>query len=159
MSHPHHQQEGVQGTYEIIKPYMYITVPKDLKLNNRITPLQLNEAERLLESWSLDFTELYNLNNCKFNFHLVVHLTQSVRRLGPLWANSLFQLESHNQVLLSTLRGSRHLLSQMATRLLIIPQLKENVKQKGHDQLILLVSCILFGNRIILFGNRIIDKL
>ena len=109
---------------------MYITVPKDLKLNNRITPLQLNEAERLLESWSLDFTELYNLNNCKFNFHLVVHLTQSVRRLGPLLATTLFQFESHNQVLLSTLRGPRHLLSQMATRLLIIPQLKENVKQK-----------------------------
>ena len=111
-----------------------------------ITPRQLDEADRLLASWAVDFTELYYVNNYKFNFHLVVHLTASVRRLGPLWATSLFQFESNNQVLLATLRGPRHVLSQMATRLSwrhLIPQLKEDVRQKGYHQIIPLVNEVL----------------
>ena len=56
--------------------------------------------------------ERYNIN-----VHLVSHLPEKVKLLGPLWSYSLYQYESHNRVMLNSFRvGSRGLLKQIAER-------------------------------------------
>ena len=47
------------------------------------------------------------------NIHLLLHLTQCVRELGPLWVHSCFYFESQNGILKSLVHGTQHVEKQI----------------------------------------------
>ena len=47
------------------------------------------------------------------NVHLLLHLTECVRELGPLWVYSCFHFESQNGILKSLVHGTQHVEKQI----------------------------------------------
>lgn len=64
-------------------------------LKKSILPQELDEAEHCVALFVSDFQSLYGQNAMTFNVHLLTHLTESVRKTGPLWATSTFCFESN----------------------------------------------------------------
>lgn len=57
-------------------------------------------AETLLKKFAAQIPVLYRQAAMTFNIHQLLHLANTVRRMGPLWANSAFTFESGNSQLL-----------------------------------------------------------
>lgn len=53
-----------------------------------ITSQEIKEAEKLLNTFVQEAEGLYGICNMTFNIHLCLHLAQSVKDFGPLWAHS-----------------------------------------------------------------------
>ena len=47
------------------------------------------------------------------NIHLLLHLPDTVKELGPLWAYSCFHFEGLNGVLKGLVRGTQHIDKQL----------------------------------------------
>ncbi|XP_034236341.1 uncharacterized protein LOC117642364 [Thrips palmi] len=61
-----------------------------------ISPDQIDSAEELLLEYIKDFQNLYGLRYMGMNVHMLAHLCDMVRDLGPLWVYSCFFLEALN---------------------------------------------------------------
>ena len=53
-------------------------------------------AENMLKLFYEKITDLYPQQICTMNVNSLIHLTQTVRNWGPLWAYSCFGFESMN---------------------------------------------------------------
>lgn len=71
-------------------------------LKDKISYEEIDEAERDLNKYADQFEEFYGKNNITMNIHLLRHLANAVRNLGPLWAQSSFALEANNGILTKT---------------------------------------------------------
>lgn len=71
-------------------------------LKETITMVEIHVAERNLNEFCDQFESLYGSNNVTMNIHLTRHIAESVRQLGPLWAQSAFALEANNGILGNT---------------------------------------------------------
>jgi cell division FtsZ-interacting protein ZapD len=49
------------------------------------------------------------------NVHELLHLPETVKKLGPLWAHSCFPFEAANGVLLKLIHGSQSTEKQVST--------------------------------------------
>ncbi|CAD6238180.1 GSCOCG00012514001-RA-CDS, partial [Cotesia congregata] len=70
-------------------------------------------ARDLLNCFIRDFEQLYGLRYCSINIHLLIHLPDSVKNLGPLWAHTCYESEDLNGQLLKLLHGTWHIDSQL----------------------------------------------
>ena len=62
--------------------------------------------------------DIYGEQCCTYNnVHLLLHLTPSVRYLGPLWAMSMFKFEGYNMTILNSYDGSNSVGLQIAKHL------------------------------------------
>lgn len=68
----------------------------------------INQASELLNKYVSEFGKLYGEVNMTCNLHLLLHLPEVVRRLGPLWVTSCFPLENMNGVLKSFIHGTKY---------------------------------------------------
>lgn len=78
-----------------------------LPLTDSVTSQQIVEAEILLRMFVIEMKDLYGIHNVSFNVHLSLHLAQSVRDWGPLWAHSAFTFESYNHSLLKMIKNTQ----------------------------------------------------
>ena len=98
--------------------WMNLLVALSLLNSENISDSNLTEAQSLMDKFVLKFVELYGKGNASLNFHLLVHVRDSVRHLGPLWATTLYPFESYNQVFLNCFRqGTKGVEMQIAERL------------------------------------------
>jgi hypothetical protein len=82
-----------------------------------ISDSDLAEARLYLEKFLIEFGNVYGVDRYTLNVHLIGHLPDKVKYLGPLWGCSLYQYESFNRVILNSFRvGTRGLLKQIAER-------------------------------------------
>ena len=103
---------------DFFENFVDLTTGISLLLSDNITGENLLQAERFLSRFYINFCQLYGEKNCGFNFHLITHLVEKVRYLGPLWGTSLFIHEGFNQTLIKCYRpGTSSLLKQVAERL------------------------------------------
>ena len=103
---------------DFFENFVDLAVGISLLLSDNITEENLIQAEKFLSRFFIQFCQLYGENRCGFNFHLITHLVDKVRYLGPLWGTSLFIHEGFNQTLIKCYRpGTSSLLKQMAERL------------------------------------------
>lgn len=61
-----------------------------------VSPEQVDAADALLNQYLSDFEPLYSLRFMGMNVHLLSHLPEMVRDLGPLWVYSCFFMEDLN---------------------------------------------------------------
>lgn len=71
-------------------------------LKDTILAEEIDQAETQLNEFADKFEHLYGQHNITMNIHLLRHLGNAVRQLGPLWAQSSFALEANNGIITKT---------------------------------------------------------
>lgn len=100
-----------------LKNWIHLLQGLSLLNSEMITKLDILAARKKLYKFCVQFTKIYGKEHAILNFHLISHLADSVARVGPLWATSLFINESFNQVVLNCFRnGTRGVVQQVAER-------------------------------------------
>lgn len=88
-------------------------------LKDNISADELDEAEDKLEQFVKKYEIFYGKIKMTMNVHLLRHLPDNVRNLGPLWSYSAFAYESYNGVLLNHVNGTRDVMHQIASKYLL----------------------------------------
>lgn len=100
------------------------------KLLRPIIPLDsLFAIESDLIKFVADYGMLYGSNRVTMNVHRLIHVVDSVRNCGPLWATSLFHFESNNAYILKFVNGTKDILLQIACKYSLASHL---TKEKGN---------------------------
>lgn len=76
--------------------YLKLVSGISLLSQESIFPEQIDAAEVLLNEFVRDFQPLYSLRFMGMNIHLLLHVCEMVRDLGPLWVYACFFLEDLN---------------------------------------------------------------
>lgn len=85
-------------------------------LKSTIARPEIDEAEKLLFRFVEQHQKLFGKESMVMNVHLLKHLTDSVRDLGPMWCNSAFPFERNNGVLLKKVNGTTDVLLQASSK-------------------------------------------
>lgn len=105
--------------------FLFISEAIFLLLQDSISESQLQLAERLLFHFCILFEGYYGLRYQTANIHLLVHLVDEVRALGPLWTHSCFHFEDKNGFLLKTFHGTQNIQFQIISAVSISKRLPE----------------------------------
>lgn len=84
-----------------------------------ITFEKIDEAERLLHSFCDDFEILYGEFNAVFNVHLLRHIADCVRNIGPLFTYSNYNFEDQIGHLISLHKGTTDVATQICEKYLL----------------------------------------
>ena len=95
-------------------------------LQDEIVPPLLDAAECMLGDFCKLLPELYGVESCTANAHLLSHLLKYVHLWGPLWTHSAFGFETKNDHLKRYIHGQGN----------VIPQLMFNVNVSHTLQLV-----------------------
>ena len=121
---------GPAVLYNILpKPYyehfLLLSEAIFILLLDSISERQLEYVERSLLHFCILFEGYYGLRFQTANFHLLVHLADDVRSLGPLWTHSCFHFEDKNGFLLKTFHGTQNIQFQIISAVSIAKKLPE----------------------------------
>ncbi|XP_014298668.1 uncharacterized protein LOC103572023 isoform X5 [Microplitis demolitor] len=95
--------------------YCLLVLGITLLNTNTVTNESTEIASNILFKFVRQFETLYGLQFCSINMHIIIHLPQCVRNLGPLWAYVCYYYEDLNGKILKNVHGTRHIDSQVAT--------------------------------------------
>ncbi|KAK3925530.1 ADP,ATP carrier protein 1 [Frankliniella fusca] len=88
-----------------------------------VSEIDILKADGLLQQFCEEFEKLYGVRNMTFNLHLLRHIPECVRRLGPLWAFNCFLFEDLNGRLAAMVHGTNHACLQVARSLTMAQRL------------------------------------
>lgn len=88
----------------------------------------LEEAKLNLLSFAENFENLYGEFNMVYNVHMITHLPDCVKYLGPLWAYSNYCFEDHVGHLVSLHKGTTDIAVQICEKYLFEKNLFEHFK-------------------------------
>ncbi|KAG1652265.1 hypothetical protein GQR58_026433 [Nymphon striatum] len=117
----------------------------------RIKSDDFDAAELALKKFVIYIPALYGLENVSYNIHLVIHLVDSVRNCGPLWATSTFPFEGAFVQL--SFNGTQGIPQQMCSNFLIWLDLKQKLEAYSH--LNASASFLNMSNKLIGSNNHI----
>ncbi|KAG0413707.1 hypothetical protein HPB47_009132, partial [Ixodes persulcatus] len=95
-----------------------------LLLLPEINESQIRRAETLLTQFVGQMPGLYGETAMTFNVHQLTHLSSTVRRMGPLWANSAFRFEDGNGRLLKQVTAAKGVPQQIVERVVMRQELE-----------------------------------
>lgn len=78
-----------------------------------ISEQMLEQAAEVLNQFVRDFPNLYGLRYCTISVHMLVHVADCVRELGPAWVYSCFPYENMNGQYLRVIHGKTNVDSQI----------------------------------------------
>lgn len=87
--------------------------------SSKISREKLQLAQNLLCSFVQDFEILYGESNMYFNIHLLLHLTDCVRFIGPLFAYSNYSFEDNIGHLVKLHKGTTDVASQISEKYIL----------------------------------------
>lgn len=96
-----------------------------LLLQDSISPSQVKKANSLLKHFCLKLGDLYGPRYSTFNAHCLLHLTDIVYDLGPLWTHSCFCYEDFNGELRRLFHGTQSVEDQIVLAVCIQQKLPE----------------------------------
>ncbi|XP_037033278.1 uncharacterized protein LOC119072210 [Bradysia coprophila] len=85
-------------------------------LKSTIPIEEVDEAGEMLDRFVEQHQKLFGIEAMVMNVHLLTHLVDSVRALGPLWTHSAFPFERNNGVLLKKVNGTTDVLLQISSK-------------------------------------------
>lgn len=86
--------------------YLELSFSIHILLQESISHHDIEKASQFLRRFVMNMKDLYGEENVSFNCHQLIHLAESVRNWGPLWATSAFTFERNNGNLRVLLKGS-----------------------------------------------------
>lgn len=102
--------------------------------SSEISLERLQYAETLLSSFVDDFEEIYGESNMVFNVHLLSHLADCVRHIGPLFAYSNYSFEDNIGHLVSLHKGTTDVSTQICKKYLMERNLFHYIASSRHAQ-------------------------
>jgi hypothetical protein len=99
---------------------------------NSIASCSLDHAEKLLAYFVMTFPALYGERYQTLNLHSLLHLSECVRNLGPLWAYSCFPFETANGYVTKLFHGTQHVDMQILSSVNVIQMLPELISSVPH---------------------------
>lgn len=85
-------------------------------LQEEISEEMLCIADVKLKQFVVKYQEFFGKISVVMNVHLLTHLVDCVRKLGPLWSHSCFTFEGMNGQLIKLVQGTNDVLFQMTTK-------------------------------------------
>lgn len=115
--------------------YMLFVEGIYLLLQSSISRSDISRARVLLQKFCAQIDYLYAPRYETYNVHCLLHLTEKVEELGPLWSQSCFFFEDLNGDLRSLFHGTTKIELQIASAVTIHQQLPKLVKTipKGSE--------------------------
>lgn len=95
---------------------------------DRIPVNDIDRAENLMISFADNFEHLYGEINTVFNIHVVRHLGNGVRFVGPLWAYSNYPFEDQIGSLVSLHKGTTDVATQISEKYLLGQNLIQSIE-------------------------------
>ncbi|KAM7286328.1 uncharacterized protein ISCGN_033212 [Ixodes scapularis] len=93
-------------------------------LRDSLTLHDIKRAEELLTAFVGRVETLYEVAAMTFDMHLLLHLGNCVRSLGPLWAHSAFVFEGGNGKLVNLVSAAEGLPQQVVERVVMAQELE-----------------------------------
>lgn len=124
-----------------IIPKMYVNNFQKLSfgiyilLKSVIKNKDLAQAEKNLMEFVHEYEIIYGNREMVMNVHLVSHIVESVKYLGPLWTQSAFPFEKNNGILLKSVRGTTDVLEQMSNKYLLKRSLQKPSIPRIHNMI------------------------
>lgn len=115
-------------------------------LKKTIPTKEVDESEQMLHSFVKDHQDLFGEASMVMVVHLLKHLAQSVRNLGPLWCHSAFPFERNNGCLLKLVCGTTDVLHQISSKYCLSKSVKKpsvDVEKNAPDLKILLGKAVI----------------
>lgn len=88
-------------------------------LREKISLEEIQTAQNDLIRFVNQYEIIYGKINMTMNIHCLIHLTECVRNLGPLWSYSMFSFESFNGTLRNYGLKSTNVINQVLEKLII----------------------------------------
>ena len=115
-------------------------------LKESITERDLKQASALLKHFCLNMSVFYGKRYETSNVHLLLHLVEKVRDLGPLWSQSCFYFEDYNGELRKLFHGTQSIERQITLAVSI------NQKLPQMD------TCLTYGTGAYDFYSKLAHK-
>lgn len=153
-----------------VKHWFLLVFSMHVFLKEKIYDEEFAAAEVAIKTFVLEIGELYGVEYYKFNCHLMLHIPESVRRFGALWASSTFPFEHYNGVLSKMFKSSNAIPEQICKSYLrykSVEQLsttafsRRNCSQdaknlfKRMSEVFRPQRCITYGSDLRLFGKSV----
>ncbi|XP_051175620.1 uncharacterized protein LOC127290858 [Leptopilina boulardi] len=116
-------------------------------LKKSITVKELDRCEYDILKFVGEFELLYGIGSMTFNVHILLHLVQSVRMSGPLWATSAFPYENGIFYLKRQVTGPKGIYDQIVRRMLQRNSFKLLWKQTTQSESAAKFCKFLFDNK------------
>lgn len=84
-----------------------------------ILPTEVVDAEENVRVFIRNYERLYGRSNVTFNVHLLQHLPEVVRNLGPVWTQSCFVFETNNRYLVQGVMGTVNVVPQIIKKYIL----------------------------------------
>lgn len=124
-------------------------------LKSKITSRELTETEEKWRGFVDIFQVFFGKTNMVMNIHLLMHLVESVRNLGPLWSHSAFPFEKNNGCLLKLVKGTTDVIHQISNKYIMQKCLDANIEyEKSTDTIFRGRHKMIFENNIDLFHSN-----
>jgi hypothetical protein len=85
-----------------------------LLMKDEVREVDVKQSSRILNHYCILFAAYYADRYMTATMHSLLHLPDSVRNLGPLWAHSCFPFEAANGDILKLFHGSQSVEKQVA---------------------------------------------
>ena len=108
--------------YVLFVHAIYLLLKDEIKLSD------LSEADNLLNRFCSLFADLYEERFMTTNIHQLLHLSDNVRDLGPLYTHSCFSFEDKNGFIFKQIHGTQFIDSQIMHAVTLtqkIPELRQ----------------------------------
>lgn len=118
--------------FMLLSSSVYTMLKPSISLN------ELDNAKDKLKEFVAKHETIFGRTKSTMNVHMLEHAVTSVKYLGPLWAQSAFTYESNNGHMFKYVHGTRDLIYQIATKLLLqnsIPK-RGQISQAGTIRLL-----------------------
>lgn len=102
--------------------------------SNHITVALFKKAEAFLNTFEVDFEELYGGINMVLNVHMTKHLSKCVLRNGPLCCYSAYNMEDNIGHLVSSIHGNTDVIVQCTQKYLLEKNLKVKLENSAVAQ-------------------------
>lgn len=99
-------------------------------LQEKISFADISNAEDKLNRFSDEFENLYGKEYVTMNLHLIRHMGNSVRNLGPLWAQSAFTFEMNNGIIVKANHATKDFLHNLSWKYVVKSSLQEETENK-----------------------------
>lgn len=111
-------------------------------LKKTITAQDVSTAKAKLMDFVKEFEVLYGKHRVTMNIHLITHIPLLIQLSGPLWVQSAFFFESNNGILVKSIKGPTHVLSQITKKYLLQQEYRNKYVKNDDLRQIALSQCV-----------------